>query len=67
MVLAMRCNSGDVVESRAVMSLDPDERVWLAKRLDGSQEETKAAVSILHSLISENASPDEERRSKIKK
>ena len=66
MVLAMRCNSGDVAESRAVMSLDSDERLWLAKRLDGSQEETKAAVSILHSLIGENASPDEGRHSKIR-
>ncbi len=65
MVLAMRNNSGDVTESRAVMSLDTDERLWLAGKLEGSPEEIKAIVSILQPLVGDNTLHDEDRRSVI--
>ena len=62
-VLAMRGSFVDVAESRAVLSLDTDDRLWLARILDGSPEEIKTSMSILQSLVGDNALSDEDRRS----
>ena len=62
-VLAMRGSSVDVAESRAVLSLDIGDRLWLTHTLDGSPEEIKTSVSILQILIDDNTLPDETLRS----
>ncbi len=63
MVLAMHGNSEDVMESRAMMSLETDERRWLADELEGSPREIKTTISILQPLLGENTLSDEDRRS----
>ncbi len=62
-VLAIRGSSEDVTKSLAVMSLDTDERLWLADKLEGSLEEIKATVSILQPLVGDNTLSDEDLRS----
>ena len=42
--------AGDVAESKAVMSLDVDGRVWLARMLAGSRKEMKVSMDILEPL-----------------
>ncbi len=59
----IRGNSEDVMESRALMSLETDERLWLADELEGSPEEIKATISILQPLLGDNTLSDEDRRS----
>ena len=60
-VLAMRCRSVDVTESRAVLSLDTGGRLWLAGILEGSPEEIRVAASILQPLVADNTLSDEDR------
>ncbi len=54
-------NLGMVAESKAVVSLDSDARIWLATTLVRSLEEIKTAVSILEPLVSDDSVPEEER------
>ncbi|MCY4388576.1 MAG: AAA family ATPase [Desulfurellaceae bacterium] len=62
-----RPGSPDVVKSRAVVSLDPDERAWLVDSLKRSassvlaQEESRNARSVLQSLLGDNDLPENER------
>ena len=53
--------AGDVAESKAVMSLDVDGRVWLARALAGSLEELRIGLSILAPLVDDEELPAEAR------
>ena len=63
--LATNSNSGEIGASRAVISLDPDERISLAESLSSLTGETEIAVSILHPLVGDNFLSDEKRRSAV--
>ena len=60
MLLAGRGDLRNVAESKVVGSLDPGARIWLAKELNGSPEEIKAAVSILEPLVGDDDLLDED-------
>ena len=61
--LAMPEVSGNITSSKAVASLDIDERIWLAMGLNRSLDEMRVAVSILRLLVGNEDLATQERSS----
>ena len=59
--LAMSGESGNVAQSPAILSLDADERVWLAIGLENSPREIEVAAAILEPLVEDGNASSETR------